>query len=905
MNERSIFLEALDQADPTQWSAYLDKACAGDAALRQRVEALLKTHSEAGGFLDKLAPERVAEELGRQPVGEETQGDTPGNDKAGEDLGFLAPADKPDVLGRLGHYDILEVIGRGGMGIVLRAFDEKLLRVVAIKVMAQQLATNATARKRFHREAQAAAAVSHDHVVTIHAVEETTGLPYIAMQYVAGLSLQQRLDRDGPLGLQEILRIGMQTASGLAAAHAQGLVHRDIKPANILLENGVERVKITDFGLARAATEASLTQSGVVAGTPHYMSPEQAEGKTIDQRTDLFSLGSVLYATCTGRAPFRASGTMAVLKRVCEETPTPIRETNPDIPDWLVAIIDKLHAKDPAQRYQSAAEVAELLGRHLAHVQHPSVVPLLPSPPGRGAGGEGRPSARPHRHRWAVAAAVLLLLVGGLSLTEATGVTHLRATVIRIFTPDGTLVVETNDPGVKVTIEGDGGLIITGAGLEEIRLRPGSYKVHAERDGKNVPLERELVSIAKGGREVVKVKLEAPPAPVAAKVEKGAFVLLAAGKERKFDTLAEAVAGASDGDTIEIRGNGPFVTAPIRLGDQALTIRAGAGARPVLRVSPDGARTNEALLTTHAPLVLEGLELQRLGQTGVFWPPPSLLVDVAPLRVANCRFRVGGVDWQYCVFAPHDPAVFRNCEFICPGSSAVLGSQFTDRGWQLAMENCLHVGMAVQFVFYYGPPPGDFGARLLRNTVVCTDGGCGVSVEFGLRPEDVAPSTRKIRYEAEGNLFVARSVLKFNQVDPKLKRLGPAEEAALLPRLIGWHDRGNVYAPGGASVSWGGSRRGAGGPAEWKKYWGRGDAELSEGAVRFQGGNLAARAATAPEGLSPEDFRLLPDSAGYRAGKGGKDVGADVSLVGPGPAYERWKKTPAYQQWLKETGQQK
>src|SRR5262249_42968456 len=123
-----------------------------------------------------------------------------------------------------------------------------------------------------------------------------------------------------------------------------------------------------------ATADASLTQSGVVAGTPQYMSPEQADGKAIDQRTDLFSLGSVLYAMCTGRAPFRANGTMAVLKRVCEETPTPIRETNPDVPDWLVAIIDKLHAKDPVQRYQSAAEVAELLGRYLAHVQHPSPI---------------------------------------------------------------------------------------------------------------------------------------------------------------------------------------------------------------------------------------------------------------------------------------------------------------------------------------------------------------------------------------------------------------------------------------------------------------------------------------------------------------------------------------------------
>src|SRR5262249_17760415 len=145
---------------------------------------------------------------------------------------------------------------------------------------------------------------------------------------------------------------------------------------NILLENGVERVKLTDFGLARAADDASLTQSGTVAGTPSFMSPEQAEGKSVDHRSDLFSLGSVLYAMCTGRPPFRAATSMGVLKRVRAQAPAPVREANPEVPDWLAAVVEKLHAKGPAARFQSAAEVAELLGRHLAHVQHPSVVPL-------------------------------------------------------------------------------------------------------------------------------------------------------------------------------------------------------------------------------------------------------------------------------------------------------------------------------------------------------------------------------------------------------------------------------------------------------------------------------------------------------------------------------------------------
>ena len=251
----------------------------------------------------------------------------------------------------------------------------------------------------------------------------TRGQPYLVMQYVNGVPLQDRLDRTGPLRLAEILRIGTQAASGLAAAHAQGLVHRDVKPANILLENGVERVKITDFGLARAADDASLTQAGVVAGTPQYMSPEQSDGKPVDARSDLFSLGSVLHAMCTGRPPFRGSTARSVLKRVVEDAPPLIRETNSEMPDWLCAIVAKLQAKNPADRYQAATEVADVLGRHLAHLQHPAQMsdPAAPVP-------ASAPLSRPRKHRWAVAAAVLVAVLATLGTTEATGVTKVRAT---------------------------------------------------------------------------------------------------------------------------------------------------------------------------------------------------------------------------------------------------------------------------------------------------------------------------------------------------------------------------------------------------------------------------------------------------------------------------------------------
>jgi serine/threonine protein kinase len=295
---------------------------------------------------------------------------------AGDKLDFLEPSDDPTKLGRLGSYEIDSVIGRGGMGIVLKAFDAALNRHVAIKVLAAQLATNGSARKRFSREAQAAAAVVHEHVVAIHAVDISSKLPFIVMRYVPGRSLQDRLDANGSLETKEILRISIQTAAGLAAAHAQGLVHRDIKPANILLENGVERVRITDFGLARAVDDASQTQSGFIAGTPQYMAPEQARGEPVDHRSDLFSLGSVMYTMCSGHPPFRAETTLAVLRRICEESPRPLQEINPDVPDWLQAIISKLHARESSDRFQSAAEVAALLEQYLAHVQQPTINPM-------------------------------------------------------------------------------------------------------------------------------------------------------------------------------------------------------------------------------------------------------------------------------------------------------------------------------------------------------------------------------------------------------------------------------------------------------------------------------------------------------------------------------------------------
>lgn len=284
---------------------------------------------------------------------------------------FLEPSNEVQGLGRLGEYEIVEVIGRGGMGIVLKGFQKELHRHVAVKVLLPHLATSGAARRRFAREAQATAAVVHPHVMAIHSVNAAAKLPYLVMPLVDCESLQQRLNRQGPLDVKDVLRIGMQAAQGLAAAHAQGLVHRDVKPANILLETNVDRVLLTDFGLARAVDDATLTRTGIIAGTPQYMSPEQANGDAVDLRSDLFSLGGVLYSMCTARPPFRAETTFGVLRRIRETAPRSIREINPDIPGWLERITLKLLAKEASERFSSADEVAMLLEQCLAHVQQP------------------------------------------------------------------------------------------------------------------------------------------------------------------------------------------------------------------------------------------------------------------------------------------------------------------------------------------------------------------------------------------------------------------------------------------------------------------------------------------------------------------------------------------------------
>ena len=472
---------------------------------QSRLEAMSEEHVCLEDVQRFLAPADVTE----QPA-ESVQAD----DRAAVEqaVSFLSPSDDPAFVGRFGRFDIDGVLGSGGMGVVLKAYDAQLKRYVAIKVLAPTLATSAAARRRFAREAQSAAAVVHRHVVPIHSVGEEAGLPFFIMPLIDGESLEQRVSRTGPLQLTEILRIGMQTAAGLAAAHEQGLVHRDVKPGNILLEHGVERVLITDFGLARTVDEASVTRSGVIAGTPQYMSPEQAHGDAVEHRSDLFSLGSVLYFMCTGRSPFRANTTMGVLQRIATDAPRPIRQINPEIPEWLEAVVLRLLAKEPSERFQSSQDVSQRLSRWLAHLQNPATAPEpqcdTPTPqPQQVATRPNRPVLR----LLALAAGAIALLAGVVVLVQ------LGETTVRFEIDDPDLAVHFGEK--EITIVDDG---------EKIQIRPGedqSFVVTqngTETAGYTFRLVRGSKAVLRASVVDEKVQLSSIPEGIAKRTKGGA-----------------------------------------------------------------------------------------------------------------------------------------------------------------------------------------------------------------------------------------------------------------------------------------------------------------------------------------------------------------------------------------------
>jgi TolB-like protein/Tfp pilus assembly protein PilF/predicted Ser/Thr protein kinase len=269
----------------------------------------------------------------------------------------------PDVLGPhpgvlfAGRYEIVRELGRGGMGVVFKAIDTKLKRTVALKFLPPEWTYDVRAKERFAREAQAAAALDHPHICTVHEIDEAEGRMFISMAFVEGESLKDRVGR-GPLKLDEVLDLGRQVAEGLKEAHAKGIIHRDIKSANIMVAaNG--QARIMDFGLARVQGGPQLTREGKMMGTVAYMSPEQAQGEGVDHRSDLWSLGVVLYEALSGRLPFRGEHEQSVIYSILKENPKPVSAERPEIPASLAQVVQKALEKNRDKRYQSAEDLMD------------------------------------------------------------------------------------------------------------------------------------------------------------------------------------------------------------------------------------------------------------------------------------------------------------------------------------------------------------------------------------------------------------------------------------------------------------------------------------------------------------------------------------------------------------------
>jgi serine/threonine protein kinase len=428
---------------------------------------------------------------------------------------YLAPRQADDELGRLGSYRVLRPLGSGGMGMVFVADDLRLKRRVALKVIKPELVQLPDVRARFLREAQAIARVEHENIVAIYQVDEDRGVPFLAMPLLRGESLEERLGRaDGPLPLDETLRIAREVAAGLSAAHGRGLVHRDIKPGNIFLsvgqgaggedtavlrpgdppplaapvrpeDAGSVKVKILDFGLARAvrADDPEVSQLGTIAGTPAYMAPEQGRGQVVDHRADLFSFGCVLYRMTTGQPAFRGSDLFAVVLSVAEDHPPSPRKLNPAVPLALARLIDKLLAKKPENRPPSAQAVVEAidaLERERDAARRP----------------------KPSRRRWLVLAAMLVLAAAGAGAWLMR-----RAAPVPPEEP-GEVTFAFDEPGVTLLIRrGEGEeKVLDLEGSRTHKLAPGTYRVRAQK----VPwggLTPDLFDVKAAEAKTVKLRL--------------------------------------------------------------------------------------------------------------------------------------------------------------------------------------------------------------------------------------------------------------------------------------------------------------------------------------------------------------------------------------------------------------
>jgi len=862
------------------WTGHIDNC----PQCQMRLEQL------AGGTdwlpeLDEEEKTRLAE-LGLDHHGASTRSDSQdthdGNlaaSHASEDsddslLGILAPSDRTEFKGRFGPFYVIDVVGQGGMGIVLKAHEPALDRTVAVKVLAPQLAASETARRRFLREARAAARVVDDYVVAIHAVDQVHGLPYLVMQLIDGESLNARLRRSGPLEMSEVVQVAQQAARALRAAHQVGLVHRDIKPANILLEAATGRCKITDFGLARAADDETLTRTGVIAGTPRYMAPEQARGESVDHRADLYGLGAVLFSACTAQPPFHGGTALSVINKVIHDEAPAIRSLNPAVPDWLEAIVRRLMAKEPDDRFQSADEVLHALFAHQAEVTTSDAE----SDTGHAAASPTATSGR----RWA----------DNPGLVATIGISVLACVFLAIvfwrnpYQEGGTR--SSTESASSDPYEGTQKL----AKQEESGESTGS-EAHRTAESQ---VSRNLKTRPEDAIASEQSKSEPSPSPQTCCIRQP-------DKTSAFaDSFGEALDVARDGSIIEVRGPGPIrVDGSLDTQGKKLVIRADDGPSPVILFAQKDQSSALPSLTVSGPLVLEGIEFRYEGGDQQAMVRGNLInVQGQPIHITNCRFDVRGApDARLsCLSLGRSTGVIQNSLWASDskGSAIVVDSAADMR---VRLENCIILAAhALSLCCPLTNPHHDSEAiRLFSNTVAAR---CGVHLlnSAGV-PQRPGPA---VKLQVRDNLFDVGYLCAVTLAvasDPAEAELIALEQ---LNHTLHWTGGGNLYSVGRAYCGFSSgsqpyvpARSGPRSLVSWQDFSYEEDESSFEAKVIFDN-PLVDRQRGPDVRIAPTDYRFSsesPDSQPTRS----RRVGADTEIVGPGSGYQAWQRSAAANDW--------
>ncbi|MCP4782357.1 MAG: serine/threonine protein kinase [Fuerstiella sp.] len=579
-------------------------------------------------------------------------------------------------IGQLGPYRLTEMLGRGGMGIVFRTEDPNLNRPVAVKVLSPSLLGDQTAHERFLREAKAVAAISHPAIVGIYEVAHDADLPYIAMEFVQGQSLDKMLANGRIFTANEVLRTGCNIATGLAAAHAAGLIHRDIKPANILIESGTGRARLKDFGLARNVAESNLTASGVLLGTPSYMAPETIAEQPQDERTDLFSLGAVMYHMLTGRPPFSANTVVGTIQAISIGRFEPIRNLVPDVSRATATVIEKLLSHEPADRYQTSTAVARAL-RNAKRM------------PDEVHGANNRRGLTVSSVRTIAAISTVVTLIVLAAILKSVFFTRTRPV------PENSVqtvqVAELGTASVKATDSSSQGQSFSASHqTPEIAVTEDRRKgVVTDQPAEVRPRPRISGNIANE---------EAMPDTGAATVTTGSRSADTLARIRCFDaggqllskpsSLHEAARMVPDKGVIQLAGNTSFLLSePIDFEDKEVTIAGRAG--QVANITADFDE-EVPILDSGRSLTLRHLTVQdnRTSQD----PREDIRITVmaeGTLTCTNCTFEQpdGAVIWLEEI----DAASFMDCMFYSSTGSAIQLAADDGEG-RLLLNDCLIVG---------------------------------------------------------------------------------------------------------------------------------------------------------------------------------------------------------------------